>query len=51
MSLAEFGVGFECHFASVIHAAMNFVVRLLDSPEIILSSVICSEEMILCFMQ
>ena len=26
ISLAEFGVVFECHIASVKHAAVNFVV-------------------------
>ena len=35
MSLAEFVVGFECHIASVKHVAVNCVVRLLDSSEII----------------
>ena len=36
MSLAEFGVGFECHISSVYrHAAVNFAIRLLDSSEII----------------
>ena len=35
MSLAEFGVGFECHIASVKHVAVNCAVRLLDSSEII----------------